>query len=104
MENFEKENRYIKAREQVAEIRKFYNGLISYVIVIGFLAAINYFIDGWGYPWFLWAALGWGIGLCFQAARAYRLNPFMNSDWEERKIREFMEKEDRENGNMGRWE
>ncbi len=34
-----------------------------YVIVIGTLGLINLFTSD--YPWFLWPALGWGVGLAF---------------------------------------
>lgn len=93
MENDTKENRYIRAKERVAEMKKFYSSLMFYVIFIGFLAALNYYTNGWSYMWFLWAALGWGIGLIFQGAKAFNWTP-MSKDWEERKIREFMDKED----------
>ena len=39
--------------------------------------------------WFLWAAFGWGIGLIFQAAKAFNWAPFMNKNWEEKKIKEI---------------
>lgn len=91
----DKENKYLRARERVAEIKKFYNGLISYMVVIAALAGLNYYVDQWNYPWFLWAALGWGIGLAFQAAKAYKLNPFFGRNWEERKIKEFMQDDSR---------
>ncbi len=39
----------------------FYMHLSSYLGVIAFLAFIN--IMTTGYPWFLWPALGWGLGL-----------------------------------------
>ncbi len=105
MEDYNKENRYIRAKERVEEIKKFYGNLTSYIIVISFLAILNYWVDGWGYPWFLWAAFGWGIGLAFHAAKAFRLNPFFNKDWEERKIKEYMDKdkEDYRSGSQ-RWE
>lgn len=96
----DKENKYLRAKERIAEIRKFYNGLMSYTVVIALLAGLNYYIDQWNHPWFLWAAFGWGIGLAFQAARAYNLNPFFGRNWEERKIKEFMQEDDR----RARWE
>ena len=104
MENFEKENRYLKAKEQVADLRKFYGSLISYIFVIGSLAALNYYVNELRSPWFLWAAFGWGIGLLFHAARVFNWNPFISKDWEARKIKEFMEREERSQSNMGRWE
>ena len=54
--------------------------------------------------WFLWVVFGWGIGLVFQAIAAFRLNPFMNKDWEERKIQEFMEEERTDITRRDRWE
>ncbi|MBQ0732683.1 2TM domain-containing protein [Aquimarina celericrescens] len=93
MKNFEEQKKYERARERVTELKKFYNNLISYVLVIGFLAGINYYQNEWHYPWFLWAAFGWGIGLAFHAVKAYRINPMFNKDWEERKIRKYMEEE-----------
>ena len=94
-DNNDRDNRYIKAKERVEKIKKFYTGLIFYVFFIGFLAALNYYTNGWSYMWFLWAAFGWGIGLFFQAAKAFRWNPFLGKDWEERKLKEFLEEEER---------
>ena len=45
--------------------------------------------------WFLWAAFGWGIGLLFHAVKTFRWNPFFTRSWEERKIREFMEEDEK---------
>lgn len=100
MRNVEKENKYLRAKERVEEVKKFYMSLLSYIVVIGFLAGLNYYTDRWNYPWFLWAAMGWGIGLIFQGIKAFGKNPFFGRNWEERKIKEFMQEDDR----VGRWE
>ena len=99
MEYRDKENKYFRAKEKVECIKKFYTGLISYVFVISLLAWLNYATNQWSYPWFLWAAFGWGIGLIFQAIKAFSLNPFFGKGWEERKIKEFMN----EDKNVERW-
>lgn len=96
----EKDNKYMKAKRRVAEIKKFYTGLMSYAIIIPAFAGLNYYINELRHPWFLWAALGWGIGLFFQAMKAFRWFSFFGKDWEERKMREFMEKEERHNKNL----
>ena len=101
MRDFEEQKRYDRARERVAEEKKFYNNLLSYVIFIGVLAGINYYQNGWSYAWFLWAAFGWGIGIIFHALKAFRLNPMFDRDWEERKIKKYMEEEDK---NKQLWE
>ncbi|NQX78266.1 2TM domain-containing protein [Gilvibacter sp.] len=93
------QNKYIRAKERVEELKKFYTSLMWYVIIIPFLAWINYTTNGFSYVWFLWAAFGWGIGLVIHAIKAFRLSPVFNRDWEERKIREFMREEEfHENG------
>lgn len=90
----DKESKYYRAKERVDTIKKFYTSALSYVIFIGFLAGLNYWIDEWNYPWFLWAAFGWGIGLVFQGIKAFGFNPILGKDWEERKLRELMEEEE----------
>jgi hypothetical protein len=95
------ESKYIRAKERVEELKKFYGNLTSYAIVITGLAILNYYIDGWRYMWFLWAAFGWGIGLFFHAINTFRWNPFFGKDWEDRKIKELMSKD--ENQQKWRW-
>lgn len=104
MEDYNKENKYLRAKEKVANLRKFYTSLTSYLVFMAILAGVNYYVNELRYPWFLWAAFGWGIGLIFQAAKTFEWNPLANKNWEERKIREFMEKEERNEKGMGRWE
>ena len=50
-----------RARRRAAAEAGFYGHVMSYLGVIAFLALINLFTTR--YPWFLWPALGWGIGL-----------------------------------------
>lgn len=45
--------------------------------------------------WAIWPLLGWGIGLVAHGVATYRCLPFAGKDWEERKIRELMEKDRR---------
>ena len=99
MESENKDNKYFKAKKRVAELKKFYSSLMFYVIFIAALAGLNYYTDQWQYPWFLWAAFGWGIGLLFQATKVYGWPFFLGRGWEERKMKEFMEEEKRKNKN-----
>lgn len=92
--NESRENRYLRAKERVAEMKKFYTSLVFYIVFMVFLGWLNYYTNQWRYMWFLWAAFGWGIGLVFQAAKAFNWAPFMNKNWEEKKIKEFMDKEE----------
>ncbi len=101
MELEDKESKYMRAKDRVREMKKFYTSLGFYVVFIGFLAALNYYTNEFRYMWFLWAAFGWGIGLIFQALKAFNWAPFMNKDWEDRKIKELMDKDDEVSNN--RW-
>lgn len=50
-----------RARRRANAEVGFYMHLVSYLGVMTFLAFINVMTTG--YPWFIWPALGWGIGL-----------------------------------------
>ncbi len=89
------EHKYIRARERVEKLRKFYGNLTAYFLIITLLAFINFWTNDFSYMWFLWAAFGWGIGLVFHAISVFNLNPFFGREWEERKIREFMKEEEK---------
>lgn len=88
-ENIES-SRYIRAVEQVEEIKAFYSGLIAYCIVIPILIYINLeYVPQ--FHWFWFPMLGWGIGMTFQGFKAFGYNRILGKNWEERKIKEFME-------------
>ncbi|MBB1489713.1 2TM domain-containing protein, partial [Oceanospirillum sp. D5] len=57
---------YLRARNHVEELKNFYYSLISYCLVIPFLIFINY-RTYWGFQWFWFPMIGWGIGLTIQA-------------------------------------
>lgn len=99
---FTEEQKYVLARKRVEKIGKFYKHLAIYIVVNMFLSAI--FIvgdinDGDSFTkaftnyhnYKIW--LYWGIGIVFQALNTFGLNLFFNKDWEERKVREYMNDE-----------
>jgi hypothetical protein len=87
------QERYSRAKARVEEIRSFYSHLFIYIIVIAGIAALNYYHNEWRFAWFLFAAGGWAIGLAAHGLAIFGANPFTNKKWEERKIKEIMEKE-----------
>ncbi|PID69213.1 MAG: histidine kinase [Flavobacteriales bacterium] len=91
MEQSEKEYKYLKAKEKVEKIKKFYSSLLSYIIILAFLAALNFYTNRWHHPWFLWVALGLGISIVFKAIKVFEYNPFFDKDWEKRKLKELMD-------------
>lgn len=97
MEPFEKENAYFRAQKRVRRIKKFYISLMWYFVVVLAFAGLNYYTNELRYPWFLWIAFGWGIGIIFQAIKAFEHNALFGTNWEERKIRKFMEEEEKKN-------
>ncbi len=103
MEEFNKESKYIRAKERVDELKKFYGNLTSYIIVCTGLGLLNYFTY-WGYKWFLWVVLGWGIGVFFHAIGTFNLNPFFGKDWEKRKIKKYMDEDKDDYPTTNRWE
>ncbi len=88
-------NKYLRAVERVHDIKEFYGSLISYCIVIPFLIFVNLrYVPQ--FQWFWFPMFGWGIGLIFHGFKAFSYNPFLGKDWEERKIKEYMNKEDKQ--------
>ena len=87
------DDRYLRARKQVEELKEFYYSLISYVIVIPFLIFINY-RTFWGFQWFWFPMFGWGIGLCFHAYKVFLNDGALGRNWERKKIEQYMREEE----------
>jgi len=88
-----KETKYQKAKERVEALRGFYIHLTVYVIVNLFLFLLN-IITSPEVLWFYWPLLGWGIALVVHALSVFwGIDRPFGTDWEERKIRELIEKE-----------
>jgi hypothetical protein len=83
---------YKSVRKKVKEMKHFYINLTGYVVVIFTLFVINIITYPY-YLWFLWPALGWGIAIALHGMSVFNATPFLGSGWEERKIRELVEKE-----------
>lgn len=97
--NPEKQQKYLRAKKRMDELRKFYKHVAIYVLV-------NIFISGFkireylgdGYTWeetlskldvyVVWIV--WGAFVILQAIRTYNTKMILGSEWEERKIREYM--------------
>jgi len=87
-----KDKRYQKAKERVEAIKGFYGNLLSYMIVIPFLIWLN--TRTTDFPWAIFPIVFWGLGLITHGMEAYGMNPLWGKRWEERKIREFMDKDE----------
>lgn len=91
MENFE-EYKYEKAKKRAKEIRNFYYQLTAYCVVIPILIYINLTFTP-EFHWFWFSMIGWGTGVIMHGMEAFQLNPFLGKNWEERKLKQFIEEE-----------
>ncbi|CAI8224376.1 MAG: 2TM domain-containing protein [Flavobacteriaceae bacterium] len=92
MEIEEKEMAYERARKKVKKIQRFYRSLVGALFTISIVAAVNYYVNEWAYPWFLWVVFGLGISLFFKGIDAFDWSIF-SKEWEDRKIKELIDKE-----------
>ncbi len=93
MENkYQNEERYFKAKKQVEEIKGFYGNLTAYIVINIFFLILNLKTSP-EHLWFFWPMLGWGIGVIFHGFKVFNYMPFLSKNWEDKKIKEFMEKE-----------
>ncbi len=97
--DFYREDAYIRAQKKVKKIVGFYWHLASYVIVNLFLIFIigKNTANFWSFATFS-TAIFWGIGLFFHFLGVFGPDFFFGKNWEQRKIKEYMDKDKK------RWE
>jgi hypothetical protein len=86
------QDRYVKAQKRVEDLKGFYGNLTSYVVVNTGLLILNLLTSPQNL-WFFYPLLGWGIGVAIHAMSVFNYMPFLNQNWEEKKIQELMNKE-----------
>lgn len=93
-EDYRKEEAFLRAKKKVKDITGFYWHLASYIIVNIFLIGLIGFNSGdfWNFGTFS-TPFFWGIGLMFHFLGVFGKDYFFGKQWEERKIREYMEKD-----------
>ncbi|MFD2445307.1 2TM domain-containing protein [Bacillus sp. CGMCC 1.16607] len=87
----ERDEKYLRAKKRVQNLKAFYIHLTVYVLVNIMLFVINLSSDA-GNWWFIYPLGGWGIGLLVHAVTTFAFGNF-GSDWEERKIKEYTDKD-----------
>ena len=88
---------YLRARKRVEELKGFYYSVVSYFIVIPVLIYIWYRFTPFTFQWFWFPIIFWGLSNIIQAYRVFVDNGAFGAKWEQRKIEEYMRKEDRTN-------
>jgi len=108
MDNLDKEQAFLSAKRRVDKLRGFYNHLGVYIVVNGLISGFKivrnlrngesfneaFFDLNFSGIWMLW-----GIGLAIHAFTVFVLPLLIGRNWEEEKIRQFMEEEKRNNLN-----
>ena len=91
----QEQQRYQRAHARVQALKGFYTHAFAFVVVNIGLFIINLLTvsSGYGPWWFYWPLIGWGIGLGVHALNVFGLGGRLGQDWEERKTRELMEKD-----------
>ena len=91
-ETYLSEKKYERAKARVAKIKDFYIHFTIYLIMVPVFIFLNWRTTD--FPWAIFPIAGWGFGVLGHASEAFDYNPFLGRKWEERKLREFMEKDD----------
>ena len=73
------------AFRQVRKLRGLYSHLISYVVVMSGVAAINLLLMP-RVIWFIYPLLGWGVGVISHAASVLDILPWLGPEWERRQV------------------
>jgi len=102
--NTQDEIKYQEALKRVKKIKGFYTHAIVYIFVNIMIVFLNVKNLDPGETYFQFknfmTAFFWGIGLVAHGLSVFVPNWIMGQNWEERKIKEFMEKE---KNNQNQW-
>ncbi|MEQ6122782.1 2TM domain-containing protein [Pseudotenacibaculum sp. MALMAid0570] len=103
-QNYIKEQQYLKAKKRIKDIKGFYSHLSVYIVVNIFISGIIVYglsndedrslgeaLTHFG-TYSTW--LFWGIGLFFHWLGVFGFKSFFGKSWEEKKIKELMDKDD----------
>ena len=86
---------YERAKQRVAELKKFYGNLISYAVINVMLIVVN-LLTSPDHLWFYWVTIFWGISILFHASHVFLIKGKpLGKAWEEKKIKEIMEKDEK---------
>lgn len=74
-----------EAFRHVRKLKGFYAHLFQYLMVVGFLTAINVVFSP-GHLWVLWVAGGWGLGILAHGFGVFRPSWFLGPQWEKAQV------------------
>lgn len=90
--------KYEQAREQVKKLKGYYVHLAIFVVINSFILANIYIRSLYGNEQFwqwstFFTLIAWGIGLGFHTFGVFGKRFLFSKDWEERKLKQFMEED-----------
>ena len=95
--NSEEQIKYDQARKRVKEIKSFYTHLVVYLVINLMIVVVNIQNLDPGETYFQFknftTAFFWGLGLIAHALSVFLPSVLMGKNWEERKIKELMNKD-----------
>lgn len=101
--NIVEQDRYLRAKKRVKEIKGFYTHALIYIVVNIMIVILNIQNLDPGESYFQWqnftTLIFWGIGLLAHAASVFMPFFILGKNWEEQKIKKLMEKD-----KNSRWE
>lgn len=109
MENisFEEQAKYDRARKRVKSVKGFYKHFMIYIMVNTIMLAMKWFNLDAGEEFFTFQTFStvffWGIGVVFHAFGVFGTDALLGKGWEERKMKEYLEKQDRSHTST-KWE
>ena len=77
------------ALARVRKIKGFYIHVVEYILIVGFLAIVNFLVTP-RHLWVQWAAIPWALVLGLHGLKVFDRIPFLNGDWERRQVEKFL--------------
>ncbi len=74
-----------EALEYVRDIKGFYSHFIIYLISITAMVISTFFYKT-DYPWYIWPALGWGLGVAAHGLAVFEWFSLFGAGWEKRQV------------------
>lgn len=103
------EAQYMTVKKRVEELKKFYKHLTVYIVINLFISAMKIrrnlgngeTLEEAIFDFNTFAVwIFWGIAIVIQAFKLFGLNFMFGRDWEERKIRKYMERDNFKSNNF----
>ena len=87
------ETKYRRAQDRISKLKIFYGRVFRGVIAILLTGAINYYLNQWDHPWFLWVVFGVSLSISLKAIKLFGTQFIFGKQWEEQKVRELMDRD-----------